>query len=94
MDTSMVFIIIIAAIFGLGTLFIPTWVAMSRDVWHVRKVVIWNILIGWTGTGWVICLAMALSSKGGEWKNPVIAAVWFGSTALLSLVIFVVSSSP
>ena len=93
MDTSIVFIIIIGVIFGLGALLMPTWVAMLRGVLHTRKVLVWNVSTGWTPTGWAICLAMALSSNGGEWKNTAIAAVWFGSTSLLLFAAFIFSLS-
>lgn len=46
--------------------FIPTYVAFIRG--HKRKVgiVILNILVGWTGLGWILLLAYALLSKAKE----------------------------
>lgn len=62
-------VIIILIITFLGFYFIPTGIANDRD--HPQKTLIFlfNLLLGWTLIGWIICLFMALGDKGMNAKS-------------------------
>jgi multisubunit Na+/H+ antiporter MnhG subunit len=42
-----------------GLYFLPTIVAVSREVTNQGSVVVINFFLGWTLIGWVVALAMA-----------------------------------
>jgi hypothetical protein len=42
---------------------LPSVIAMSRKVPHVRSVILTNVFLGWTGVGWMVALKMACQSK-------------------------------
>ena len=46
-----------------GLYFVPTIVAMVRQVSNLGSVIVINLFLGWTLIGWVIALAMAARSK-------------------------------
>ena len=41
--------------------FIPTIVAFSRGHHNAGSILVINLFFGWTGIGWIVSLAMALS---------------------------------
>jgi hypothetical protein len=57
--------LVLLVIFHVATLgyFVPSWVALRRDVPHKGSVVVIDIFLGWTLAGWVVALAMACRSK-------------------------------
>jgi hypothetical protein len=46
-----------------GLYFVPTFVALARQVPHQGSVVVINLFLGWTLIGWVVALAMACRSR-------------------------------
>jgi hypothetical protein len=61
-------IFILAALLGalaamLAFYFLPSIVALKRQVPNVGSVVVINTLLGWTFIGWVVALAMAARSR-------------------------------
>lgn len=59
---TMVLIVVLAGIVGLGLYFVPTFVAFSRS--HKQRVAIFvlNLFAGWTAILWVVALAWSLTS--------------------------------
>lgn len=55
--------IIVLAIWIIGVYSLPSIIAMSRKVPHVRSVILANVFVGWTFVGWVMVLRMACQSK-------------------------------
>ena len=49
---------------------IPTIVALIRDVPNKASVVIINLFVGWTLVGWVVALAMAARSHPAPAQYP------------------------
>ena len=43
--------------------FLPTFIAVGRDVVARGQVIALNLLLGWTGAGWVCALVLALGPK-------------------------------
>lgn len=48
---------------GIGAYFLPTIVALDRDVVNKWSVVVINVLLGWTLIGWAVALAMAFRTQ-------------------------------
>ena len=44
--------------------FLPTVVAVKRDIPNKGTVVVLNIFLGWTFLGWIVALALSFGSKG------------------------------
>ena len=66
---TIVLIVVLAGIVGLGLYFVPTFVAFSRR--HRQRVAIFvlNLFAGWTAILWVVALAWSFTSdveKEGE----------------------------
>jgi hypothetical protein len=53
----------IGTVVGLGLFLLPTAIALSRRVANRWIVVAINLLLGATGIGWVVALAMAVRTK-------------------------------
>lgn len=52
------------AVMGVAVLFVlPSVIGVAREVPHVGPVIIVNLLLGATGVGWVVALAMACRSR-------------------------------
>jgi hypothetical protein len=47
----------------LGLYFLPTIVALNRDVLNKWSVLVINLLLGWTLIGWAVALAMAVRTQ-------------------------------
>jgi Superinfection immunity protein len=56
-------IIVVLAIWIIGVYSLPSIIAMSRKMPHVRSVILTNVFLGWTFAGWVVALRMACQSK-------------------------------
>ena len=59
---------ILAVLFGLIVAmiyFIPAIVAYRRDIDHKDALTIVNILFGWSGVMWLICLLWAILADSG-----------------------------
>jgi hypothetical protein len=54
---------LVFVIFAIAWYFIPTIVALMRDVPDSGSVVVINVFLGWTFIGWVVALAMAMRSR-------------------------------
>lgn len=52
-----------ALAFLVGLYFLPTMVAMDRNVVNKWSVAVVNGFLGWTLLGWVVALAMALRTQ-------------------------------
>jgi hypothetical protein len=50
-------------IVGLCLYFLPTIIAVARQVRNQASVVLINFFLGWTLIGWVIALALALRTR-------------------------------
>lgn len=49
---------------------IPALVAAIRHVPNTGSVIVVNLLLGWTGIGWIVALAMACRSKPPRYQVP------------------------
>jgi Superinfection immunity protein len=60
-------------LFLLGLYFLPTIVAHSRHSVSATGITIFNLLFGWTGIGWIVCLLWAglSSSWDCRYHHPV-----------------------
>ena len=52
--------LLIFAVLGLCLYFLPSFIACSRKHLNREAVLVANLLLGWTGLGWVICLIWAV----------------------------------
>ncbi len=59
---------IIGILLILTVYFLPAGVAVLRETDNSTTVILLNVLIGWTGIVWIICLIMALS--GNKTRQP------------------------
>jgi hypothetical protein len=50
-------------IFAIACYFIPTIVALTREIPNAGSVVVINFFLGWTFIGWVVALAMAVAGR-------------------------------
>jgi Superinfection immunity protein len=50
-------------VFGVGLYFLPAIIAAVRHTHNVAAILILNLLVGWTGIGWLVVLVMALVSR-------------------------------
>lgn len=46
--------------------FLPTVVAVKRDIPNKGTVIVLNIFLGWTFFGWIVALALSFGSKGQQ----------------------------
>lgn len=60
----------------IGAYFTPLLVAAFRSMPNVGSVAVVNVLLGWTGIGWIVALAMACGSNrprgyppGQQWQQ-------------------------
>ena len=60
-----VLLLIFLLVLVLSIYFIPTGVAVNRDVGHKGLVFFINLLFGWTLFGWCFCLVIALLGETG-----------------------------
>lgn len=51
-----------AGIIGVGLYFLPSLIAAARHTHNATGIFLLNLLLGWTGIGWVIALILALCS--------------------------------
>jgi hypothetical protein len=51
-----------AGLIGVGLYFLPSLVAVARRTHNQTGVFIFNLLLGWTGIGWIIAMLMAICS--------------------------------
>ncbi|WP_239331076.1 superinfection immunity protein [Frankia sp. CiP3] len=56
-------VILLAVVFGIAFYFIPTIIAVVRKR-QVASVFVINLFLGWTLVGWVVAIALAVSSGG------------------------------
>ena len=49
------------AVLSLAAYFLPTIIALRRDIPNQLSVGVVNLFLGWTFLGWVVALAMAVS---------------------------------
>lgn len=45
---------------------LPSWIASDRKTKNQNGILVLNILTGWTGIGWLVCLIMACGSNPGD----------------------------
>lgn len=45
-----------------GAYFVPSFIAWKRDHHQAPTIMFINLFLGWTGIGWIIAAAMALSA--------------------------------
>ena len=46
--------------------FLPTVVALKRDIPNKGTVIVLNVFLGWTFLGWIVALALSFGSKGQQ----------------------------
>lgn len=51
-----------AGLLGVGLYFLPSLVAVARQTHNRTGIFIFNLLLGWTGIGWIIAMLMAVCS--------------------------------
>lgn len=52
-----------AGLFGVGLYFLPSLIAVARQTHNTTGIFLLNLLLGWTGIGWIIAFIMALVSS-------------------------------
>lgn len=52
-----------AGLVGVGFYFLPSLIAAARQTHNATGIFLLNLLLGWTGIGWVIALIVALCSS-------------------------------
>lgn len=57
-----VFLVLVAIVLY----FLPTVVAVKRDIPNKGTVMVLNIFLGWTFLGWIVALALSFGSKGQQ----------------------------
>jgi hypothetical protein len=55
---------VVGGLFLLCIYFLPTIVALFRQITNQGSVVVINFFLGWTLIGWVVALAMACRTRG------------------------------
>jgi Superinfection immunity protein len=50
----------------LGLIFVPTYIAFARKLQRRVAILILNILVGWTGIGWIVLLIWSVASSATE----------------------------
>lgn len=55
---GVVLLLVIVALY-----FVPLIVAAARSMPNVGSIAVINVLLGWTGIGWIVALAMACGSN-------------------------------
>jgi RsiW-degrading membrane proteinase PrsW (M82 family) len=50
-------------VFGIAFYFLPAIIAAVRHTHNSTLILILNLLVGWTGIGWIVMLLMALLSS-------------------------------
>ena len=58
-----VILILVLIVVGIALYFLPTFIAHRRHHHQFTSILVLNIFLGWTFIGWVVCLAMSLSSR-------------------------------
>lgn len=53
------------AILFLVLYFLPSIIAYYRGHASKNSILMWNVLTGWTGVMWLVCLSKAIGNKGG-----------------------------
>lgn len=61
---------IVLSIISFIAYWIPTIVALLRDVPNKGSVIVINLFLGWTIIGWVVALAMAARSRPAPAQYP------------------------
>ena len=62
---------IIGILLILSLYFLPSGIAVLKENDNTTTVVLLNVLIGWTGIVWIICLIMALAGNKTRQPGPV-----------------------
>lgn len=52
-------LVIVVVVVGVLLYFIPSFIAFTRDHDSLGWIIFLNIVLGWTGLGWLFCLVWA-----------------------------------
>lgn len=52
-----------ASLVGVGIYFLPSLIAVAHQTHNTTGIFLLNLLLGWTGIGWIIAFIMALVSS-------------------------------
>jgi len=52
-----------AGLIGIGLYFLPSLIAAARQTHNAAGIFVLNLLLGWTGIGWILALIIALCSS-------------------------------
>ncbi|MGA8110002.1 MAG: superinfection immunity protein [Acidobacteriaceae bacterium] len=52
-----------AGLIGVGIYFLPSLIAVARHTHNTTGIFLLNLLLGWTGIGWIIAFIMAIASS-------------------------------
>ena len=59
-----------AAVLAIGLWLLPVFVAVRRHAPNVNQVLVVDLLLGWSGVGWVVALVMALKPLPPPYPPP------------------------
>jgi Superinfection immunity protein len=51
---------VLIVLVSIAVYLVPTIIVLARHAPNVARVVVVNLLLGWTGIGWIVALVMAL----------------------------------
>jgi hypothetical protein len=54
---------LVAVLLAVAVYLSPSFLAFRRNKTDKKRILIWNILFGWTAVGWWICLYLALKKE-------------------------------
>jgi hypothetical protein len=64
---------VIVGIIVLAVYLLPTWIALARKHHWIVRILLVNVLLGWTIIGWVVALHMSSTSRtktNAYWRPP------------------------
>lgn len=57
-------IIVVLIFLGFPVYFLPAYIAGKREHPERRKILLWNLLLGWTVIGWMVTMILAARGSG------------------------------
>ena len=63
-------VIVVLIFLGFPVYFLPAYIAGKREHPERRKILLWNLLLGWTVIGWMVTMILAARGSGIAPVNP------------------------